>query len=101
MSHQAPNLHLAAEAESQTDRLARKARDAPFMVAGLTGLVGLVGYSIYGFKNRKVKPSVYIIQTRVAAQGLVVTCLTVGVAYNLYNKFIHPKLFPSEEEKKE
>ncbi|KAK7078427.1 HIG1 domain member 1A, mitochondrial [Halocaridina rubra] len=80
--------------ETHSERLARKAKDAPFMVVGLCGLVGLVGYSIYGFRNRKVKTSIYIIHTRVAAQGFVVTCLTLGVAYNLYNKFVKPKFSP-------
>ncbi|XP_064120402.1 HIG1 domain family member 1A, mitochondrial-like isoform X3 [Macrobrachium nipponense] len=91
--------------ESHSERLSRKARDSPFMVAGLVGLVGIVGYGIYGFKNRKVKTSVYLIHMRVMAQGFVVTCLTAGVAFNLYNKFVHPKLFPASiaapEDKKE
>ncbi|XP_045121953.1 HIG1 domain family member 1A, mitochondrial-like isoform X2 [Portunus trituberculatus] len=88
--------------ESHSDRLARKAKDAPFMVVGLAGLMGLVGYGIYGFKNRKVKMSVYLIHFRVMAQGFVVMCLTAGVGYNIYQQRIHPWLYPpSIEEKKE
>lgn len=69
---------------------------------GLAGLVGLVGYGIYGFKNRKVKMSVYLIHMRVMAQGCVVLCLTAGVGYNLYLRHIQSKLNPpSIEEKKE
>lgn len=68
---------------------------------GLAGLVGLVGYGIYGYKNRKVKTSVYIIHMRVMAQGCVVMCLTAGVAYNLYMRHIHPRFFPPSEEKGE
>lgn len=70
--------------------------------SGLAGLVGLVGYGIYGFKNRKVKMSVYLIHFRVMAQGFVVMCLTAGVGYNIYQQRIHPWLYPpSVEEKKE
>lgn len=86
--------------ESQSERLARKARDAPFMVAGLAGLVGLVGYSIYGFKNKKIKTSVYLIHTRVAAQGFVVACLTAGVSWNLFKNHIYPRLYPEAVEEK-
>lgn len=97
MSH--PNY---GHGESHSDRLARKARDAPFMVVGLAGLVGLVGYGIYGFRSRKVKMSVYLIHMRVMAQGCVVLCLTAGVGYNIYKQQIEPKLNPpSIEEKKE
>lgn len=84
--------------ESHTERLARKAKDAPFMIVGLCGLVGLVGYGIYGYRNRKVKTSVYIIHMRVMAQGFVVTCLTAGVGYNLFNKFVKPKIYPESIE---
>lgn len=88
--------------ESHSERLARKARDAPFMVAGLAGLVGLVGYGIYGFRNKQIKTSLYLIQLRVAAQGFVVVCLTAGVGYNLYNRFVAPKFSSgSIEDKKE
>lgn len=88
--------------ESHSDRLARKAKDAPFMVAGLVGLVGLVGYGIYGFRSRKIKTSVYLIHMRVMAQGFVVMCLTAGVGYNLYMRHVHPRFYPpSIEEKKE
>ncbi|KAG0727131.1 HIG1 domain family member 1A, mitochondrial [Chionoecetes opilio] len=88
--------------ESHSDRLSRKAKDAPFMIVGLAGLVGLVGYGIYGFRTRKVKMSVYLIHMRVMAQGFVVTCLTAGVGYNLYLRHVQPKLYPpSIEDKKD
>lgn len=87
--------------ETNTERLARKARDAPFMIVGLVGLVGLVGYGLYGFKNRQLKTSVYLIHMRVGAQGFVVACLTAGVSYNLYKKLVYPKLYPQSIEEKE
>lgn len=81
-----------SEGESHSDRLARKAREAPFMVVGLVGLVGLVGYGFYNFRHRKSKTSVYLIHMRVGAQGFVVTCLTLGVAYNMFKEYVYPKL---------
>ncbi|KAG7159478.1 HIG1 domain family member 1A-like [Homarus americanus] len=88
--------------ETHSERLTRKARDAPFMIVGLAGLAGLVGYGIYGFRNRQLKTSLYLIHLRVAAQGFVVVCLTAGVGYNLFSQHIYPRLYPkSIEEKKE
>lgn len=86
--------------ETHGDRLARKARDAPFMIVGLAGLVGLVGYGIYGFKNRQLKTSVYLIHMRVAAQGFVVTCLTAGVCWNMYANHYIPWKHPERVEDK-
>ncbi|KAK8735595.1 hypothetical protein OTU49_005449 [Cherax quadricarinatus] len=90
--------NMSHHGETHSERLARKARDAPFMVAGLAGLTGLVAYGIYGFKNRQLKTSLYLIHLRVGAQGFVVACLTAGVGYNLYTKFLAPKLFPESVE---
>ena len=61
---------------------------------GMTGLLGVVMYSIYNFKNKSpgTKTSVYVIQTRVAAQGFVIACLTVGLGYKLINSYFHPEL---------
>lgn len=51
-------------------------------------LVGIVGYAAYMFKNKKQKTSVYLIHTRVAAQGAIISALTLGVAYHMVNKWI-------------
>ena len=36
-----------------------------------------------------MKPSVYVIQTRVAAQGLVISVLAFGAAVKMYQGFMH------------
>ncbi|CAL4062332.1 unnamed protein product [Meganyctiphanes norvegica] len=85
---------IAKYDESHSDRLARKAKDAPFMIVGLIGLAGVVGYGIYGFRNRQIKTSVYLIHMRVAGQGLVVSALTVGVAHKLFMEHVYPRYWP-------
>ncbi|XP_068628249.1 HIG1 domain family member 1A, mitochondrial [Battus philenor] len=75
--------------ESQADKLARKSKDSPFMIIGIIGLIGVCGYGAYMFKNRgKMSTSVYLMQLRVAAQGTVVSALTLGLAYALAKKHL-------------
>ncbi|CAH2068970.1 unnamed protein product, partial [Iphiclides podalirius] len=75
--------------ESQTERLARKSKDSPFMIIGIMGLIGVCGYGAYQYKNKgKMSTSVFLMQLRVAAQGTVVTALTIGLAYNLAKKHL-------------
>ncbi|XP_028164565.1 HIG1 domain family member 1A, mitochondrial-like [Ostrinia nubilalis] len=70
--------------ESQADRLARKSKDSPFMIMGIMGLIGVCGWGAYSFKKKgKMSTSVFLMQLRVAAQGTVVSCLTIGLAYTL------------------
>lgn len=54
------------------------------MFPGLLGLVGVCGFGAYKYKHRGgMSTSVFLMQLRVAAQGTVVTALTVGLAYTL------------------
>lgn len=64
--------------------------------AGLAGFVaaGLIG--AYKYKHRgTMSTSVFLMQLRVAAQGTVVGCLTLGLAYTMYNQYFVQK--PKEE----
>lgn len=71
--------------ESQTEKLARKSKESPFMVIGITGLVAAVGYGAYAYKRRgAMSTSVFLMQFRVIAQGTVVGALTAGMMYTLY-----------------
>lgn len=48
------------------------------------GLMGVCGYGAYAYKKRgKMSTSVFLMQLRVAAQGTVVSALTIGLAYTL------------------
>ncbi|KAG5669050.1 hypothetical protein PVAND_016951 [Polypedilum vanderplanki] len=83
--------------EESSQRLERKAKESPFMIIGLAGLVGALGYSAYKYKNRgTMSTSVYLMQTRVLAQGTVVSCLGLGIIYTILNNFVFNK-----DEKKE
>ncbi|KAK4290317.1 hypothetical protein Pmani_036769 [Petrolisthes manimaculis] len=94
---------MAQYGESASDKFVRKAKESPFMIVGLVGLMGVVGAGIYGFKNRQIKTSVYLIHMRVAAQGSLVLCLTAGICFNIYKEHIAPKLSPPsiEDNKKD
>ncbi|RNA05666.1 HIG1 domain family member 1C [Brachionus plicatilis] len=76
------------------NRLWDKIKKDPTPVIGIAGLVGVVGYSLFHFtkRDKDLKPSVYVIQTRVFAQGMVVGALTLGLIYHMYQTFREPKL---------
>ncbi|KAK3886570.1 hypothetical protein Pcinc_009285 [Petrolisthes cinctipes] len=95
------NTTMAEYGETASEKFVRKARESPFMIVGLVGLMGVVGAGIYGFRNRQIKTSVYLIHMRVAAQGSLVLCLTAGICMNIYKEHIAPKMSPpSIEDKK-
>ncbi|KAH8292407.1 hypothetical protein KR054_009399, partial [Drosophila jambulina] len=77
---------------AQANKLARKAKESPFMLVGIAGFVaaGLIG--AYKYKNRgTMSTSVFLMQLRVAAQGTVVGCLTVGLAYTMAKEYLFDK----------
>ncbi|KAG5679187.1 hypothetical protein PVAND_008775 [Polypedilum vanderplanki] len=75
--------------EGSGGKLARKAKDSPFMIVGIAGLIVACGISGYKFKQRgEMSTSVFLMQTRVAAQGTVVSCLTIGLLYNMFQKHV-------------
>ncbi|GBP94711.1 HIG1 domain family member 1A, mitochondrial [Eumeta japonica] len=75
--------------ESQGQKLARKSKDSPFMIIGLVGLVAACAFGAYKFKHKgEMSTSVFLMQLRVAAQGTVVSALTIGIAYTLVKEHI-------------
>ncbi|KAK2721457.1 HIG1 domain family member 1C-like [Artemia franciscana] len=84
--------------ESQSQKLARKAKESPFVIAGLGGLASALGYGAYMYKNRgQMSTSVYLMQLRVTAQSAVVIALLGGVTYSLITQYV---LSPKEKDKK-
>jgi len=73
------------EVESES-KFKRKFKESPFMVFGLAGCVGAVAYGAYTFRQRKIRPSIFLMQLRVGAQGMVVGMLTLGVGYQLFQR---------------
>ncbi|XP_054156978.1 HIG1 domain family member 1A, mitochondrial-like [Oppia nitens] len=78
--------------ETSGGKLTRKARDNPFFPIALTGFGCAALYGAYRFKHRGDMPvSLYLIQLRVASQGIAVGTLTLGMVYmlgkRLYNNY--------------
>jgi len=61
----------------------------------LTGIAGFVAAGVIGaykYRNRgTMSTSVFLMQLRVAAQGTVVGCLTVGLAYSMAKEYLFDK----------
>jgi hypothetical protein len=65
------------------------------------GFFGVIGYAIYNYRNKNssTKTSLYVVQTRVVAQGFVIGLLTLGLGVNMYKKMAanytsHQSIFP-------
>lgn len=70
--------------EDRSQKLSRKATEAPMMIVGLAGLLVVCGIGAYKFRNRGSMPvSQFLMQLRVAAQGTVVAALAAGAVYSM------------------
>ncbi len=60
---------------------------------GFGGFLSIVAYSVYNYRkrDRNVRTSVYVIHTRMAAQGFVIALLTGGVCYKMISKMTAAK----------
>ncbi|CAN7942027.1 unnamed protein product [Ixodes hexagonus] len=84
--------------ETTTSKFKRKYKESPFMVFGLTGCICACAYGAYMYRRRKFfDTSVYMMQLRVAAQGTVVGFLTIGVSYNLVQRFLNRNQEPGSD----
>ncbi|CAF0798727.1 unnamed protein product [Brachionus calyciflorus] len=81
------------EENKPRNRLLDKIKKDPTPVIGLAGLVGVVGYSLFHYRKKSsdMKPSVYVIQTRVFGQGMVVGAVTLGLLYHMYQTYKEKK----------
>lgn len=62
----------------------------------MAGFVAAAGIGAYKYRHRgNMSTSVFLMQLRVAAQGTVVGCLTVGLAYAMYQQYFNKK--PTEK----
>lgn len=75
--------------DDNESKLLRKAKENPFVPAGIAGFFGIVAYRLFKLKNRgDTKMSVHLIHMRVAAQGFVVGAMTLGVVYAMYRDYV-------------
>ncbi|XP_017119178.1 HIG1 domain family member 1A, mitochondrial-like [Drosophila gunungcola] len=93
------SLFDSEEDAAQANKLSRKAKESPFMLVGIGGFLaaGLIG--AYKYRTRgTMSTSVFLMQLRVAAQGTVVGCLTIGLAYSMAKEYLFDKA-PKENAK--
>ncbi|KAB0796379.1 hypothetical protein PPYR_08080 [Photinus pyralis] len=77
------------ENESQSERLARKSKETPFFPIAIGVCAATCVYGAYMFKRRgKMSPSIFLMKMRVAAQGLAVGTLTLGLGYTMFNEHL-------------
>jgi len=80
---------INAQNISQLEKMKIKARQNPSVPIGVLGMIGMLGYQAHAFKNKgRMKTSVFLIQTRVRAQAMVVGAMVLGISYNLINDYI-------------
>uniref|UniRef100_A0A3B3H6H9 HIG1 domain-containing protein n=2 Tax=Oryzias latipes TaxID=8090 RepID=A0A3B3H6H9_ORYLA len=92
--------NMASYDDENQSKFMRKAKENPFVPAGLAGFFGIVGYQLMKMKHRgNVKMSVHLIHMRVAAQGFVVGAMTCGVLYSMYKEYIWDPAHKPKEEK--
>uniref|UniRef100_A0A1B0DQY2 Uncharacterized protein n=1 Tax=Phlebotomus papatasi TaxID=29031 RepID=A0A1B0DQY2_PHLPP len=77
--------------ETHGSKLARKAKESPFMPIGIVGFLAAGVIGAYKYKHRgTMSTSVFLMQLRVAAQGTVVGALTIGLAYTMAKEYLFP-----------
>jgi len=74
---------------SSLEKMKRKAKENPSVPIGVAAAVGMLGWQAHAFKNKgRMKTSVFLIQTRVRAQFMVVGAMICGISYNLINDYV-------------
>lgn len=83
------NEIITYEERSVGTKLLDHANRNPFLMAGFASLMAAVAVGAYKFKQRGSMPiSLYLLQFRVIAQGSVIGCLTIGMAYHMFNEHV-------------
>ncbi|XP_056663538.1 HIG1 domain family member 1A, mitochondrial-like [Monodelphis domestica] len=82
------DVSLSTYDESSGSKLARKAKEAPFVPIGIAGFAAIVAYGLYKLESRGItKMSVHLIHMSVGAQGFVVGAMTVGMLYSMFQEY--------------
>jgi len=75
------------ENETPSEKLMRRSKENPIVPVGVMGAIGACAFAAYNYKNRgDMKTSVYLVQLRVIAQGIVVGALALTAGVNLYKR---------------
>jgi len=74
---------------SSLEKMKRKAKENPSVPIGVAAAIGMLGWQAHAFKNKgRMKTSVFLIQTRVRAQFMVVGAMITGITYNMINDYV-------------
>ncbi|XP_041979752.1 HIG1 domain family member 2A [Aricia agestis] len=68
-----------SQAETQSDKFARKFKENPFVPIGCLATVGALSYGLWCFRRGKSKMSQTMMRLRIVAQGFTVVALVSGV----------------------
>ena len=61
----------------------------PVVPIGILGALGAIGYAVHNYKNKThERMSVYVVQLRVVAQGIVVGALALTAGSTLYRRLM-------------
>ena len=78
--------------EKQSERLARKAKESPFMIAGLVGLGAVLAAGAYRYRTQgAARPDIYLMKLRVAASGTIFAACMIGVTLQISKDLISMK----------
>lgn len=78
--------------ETPSEKLMRRSKENPVVPVGVFCAIGACTYAAYNYKNRgNTKTSVYLMQLRVIAQGMIVGALALTAGINLYQRLSKPE----------
>ncbi|XP_051165147.1 HIG1 domain family member 1A, mitochondrial-like [Leptopilina boulardi] len=79
--------------KSFTTRIVEKFKRQPFLFAGWLGTIGAVSYGIHRYRTKgpTANTSVFAVQLRVLAQGVIVTSLFLGMLNHFYDEHFAKK----------
>lgn len=55
-------------------------------LSGIAAFTAIVAHGIFNFNKRGIRPSLFIINYRLAAQGTLIGCVTLGLLCNIVNE---------------
>lgn len=73
------DMDAIASVESQREKFIRKFKENPFVPVGCLATTLALSYGLWCFRTGQKKMSQYMMRTRIAAQGLTVIALVIGI----------------------
>ncbi|XP_015112145.1 HIG1 domain family member 1A, mitochondrial [Diachasma alloeum] len=76
--------------ESGSSTALRRIKQNPFLIVGIAGFFGTLAVGVYKYKQRpkNLGTAFFLVQLRVAAQGAVIGCLSIGMIYGMLSRHV-------------